>query len=442
VLFYTLGIKVRVCVEMAVGARADKRIGVSVAKYDGFSTTYRDATENTVNGTHTVQAAVREAYPAFPTKCLRVKVKRNGEFEDRALWYPWDPDVVWRRELYDVIADGDEVVIVVSDYMPGGPSRAEEGVAARPPWDDGGGRSERAAGPLGARVVSHWDQAVRMRASRVPALLARLAALGAGAGSAAGPGTTATEPALARAWGLCTVWERKGKKTQVYTGGTGITSSAKRTSKTYKVKLTHGGFDGPMEDAEYDGQVQCIVESGVISEVEITGKGTMTYMSSQNVYTGCFENGLRHGEGTLTVQSKGRSLTTNWQQDLPAKTGALTFTGTTCSYEGEVRDFRMQGSGAFASTSPWFVFVGVFDNDVPVSGALTENHHLEPQPMTRIEPTSILSQMPKELDKATEAVYNAKLEKQRAEDRSKVKALDTSGRRKEDAWRGYTPEEM
>ncbi len=36
-----LSIKVRVCVEMAgVAARADKRIGVSVAEYDGYSTTF------------------------------------------------------------------------------------------------------------------------------------------------------------------------------------------------------------------------------------------------------------------------------------------------------------------------------------------------------------------------------------------------------------------
>jgi hypothetical protein len=227
-------------------------------------------------------------------------------------------------------------------------------------WKSGGvvaARSVRSEpdGYLRWRVVGHGM--AQFDARKVSTLLDRLATLGAGAGSAgtAGTGTAGieTELGLARAWGLCTVWERKGKKTQVYTGGTGITSSAKRTSKTYKVKLTHGGFDGPMEDAEYDGQVQCIVESVVISEVEITGKGTMTYMPSQNVYTDCFENGLRHGEGTLTVQSKGRSLTTNWQQELPAKTGVLTFTGTTCNYEGEVRDFRMQGSGAFASTSPW-----------------------------------------------------------------------------------------
>ncbi len=132
--------------------RADKRIGVSVAEYDGYSTTFKAATEKIVNGTHTVQAAVREAYAAFPQRCLRVKVRRNGEFEDRALWYPGDPDVVWRRELYDVIADGDEVVIVVSVYMSDGPRKAAEGAEAL-----GGGRSPeevKAAGPQGAWVVA------------------------------------------------------------------------------------------------------------------------------------------------------------------------------------------------------------------------------------------------------------------------------------------------
>jgi hypothetical protein len=158
-------------------------------------------------------------------------------------------------------------------------------------------------------------QTVRMRGSRVPALLARLAALGAGAAAAAGPGTTETELALARAWGHCTVTERKTGK-QVYTVGTGITSSAARTKKRYKVILTSVDFEGIPVNAEYDGDVQCIAKDGEITEVELTGQGTMTYRPAQNVYTGRFENGLRHGKGTLTVQSKGRSLTTKWQQDL------------------------------------------------------------------------------------------------------------------------------
>ncbi len=154
-LFYTLGIKVRVCVEMAgAAARADKIIFVSVAEYDGYRTTFRAATEKIVNGTHTVQAAVREEYAGFPKRCLRVKVRRNGEYEDGALWYPGDPDVVWGRELYDAVAEGDEVVIVTRLYVPDGPGKAQEGAEARPPWDDGGGRSDRAAGPQRARVVA------------------------------------------------------------------------------------------------------------------------------------------------------------------------------------------------------------------------------------------------------------------------------------------------
>jgi hypothetical protein len=120
-----------------------------------------------------------------------------------------------------------------------------------------------------------------------------------------------------------------------------------------------------------------------------------------------------------------------------------------------VRDFRMHGRGTFASTSPWYTFVGVFDNDVPVSGALTENNHLDPQPMNRIEQTSILSQKPKELDAATKAIYDANLKAQRSLDRSKVKALDTSGAsknvwvhydkdgtRREEPVRDFGPDEM
>jgi len=128
---------------------------VSVAEYDGHSTTYHEATEKRVNGTHTVQAAVQEEYALFPRQCLRVKVRRNGEFEDGALWYQGDSMEVWGRELYDAIADGDEVVIVTRLYVPGGPRKAEEAVAVRGEWDDGGGRSERAAGPQRAHTQQH-----------------------------------------------------------------------------------------------------------------------------------------------------------------------------------------------------------------------------------------------------------------------------------------------
>ncbi len=85
----------RVCVEMALGERADKTIRVMVAEYDGYSTTFREAeaTELTVDGIGAVQAAVRAKYARFPGMCLRVKVMRNGVFEDRSLWYPGDPAV-------------------------------------------------------------------------------------------------------------------------------------------------------------------------------------------------------------------------------------------------------------------------------------------------------------------------------------------------------------
>jgi hypothetical protein len=102
--------------EMAgAAARADKTIRVMVAEYDGFSTTFREAeaTELTVDGIGAVQAAVQATYARFPGMCLRVKVRRNGEFEGGELWRKGDPEAVWGRELYGEIADGDEVVIVV-----------------------------------------------------------------------------------------------------------------------------------------------------------------------------------------------------------------------------------------------------------------------------------------------------------------------------------------
>jgi hypothetical protein len=91
-----------------------------------------------------------------------VKVRRNGEYIDGALWYPGDPAVVWGRDLYDEVAEGDEVVIVTMLYVPDGPVRAREGAEARPPWDDAGGRSGRAAGPQRARVVADLLRELKM----------------------------------------------------------------------------------------------------------------------------------------------------------------------------------------------------------------------------------------------------------------------------------------
>ncbi len=135
---------------MAGAARAEKTIRVCVVEFDGYNTTNGEWREKQVNGTQTVQAAVEEC-TGFPRRCLRVRVRRDGEFVAGDLWTKGDPDVVWRRELYDAIADGDEVVIVVSAYMPGGPRKAEEGVEAR-----GGGQGAegiRADGPQAARLA-------------------------------------------------------------------------------------------------------------------------------------------------------------------------------------------------------------------------------------------------------------------------------------------------
>jgi hypothetical protein len=167
-----MSIKVWVCVEMAGhgGERADKRIWVRVAEFDGAQTAYGVPREKTVNGTHTVQAAVEEC-AGFPSRCLWVKVRRSGEFLAGELWRKGDPKVVWGRELYESIADGDEVVIVVSAYMPGGPRREEEGV--------------RAAGPQGARLAGFVGASIEsasikergrsgMDRERVGAMLARL----------------------------------------------------------------------------------------------------------------------------------------------------------------------------------------------------------------------------------------------------------------------------
>ena len=122
------------------GVRADKTIQVGVAEFDGFSTTYGVEIEHKINGTHTVQQAVAEEYAPFPRLCVRVVLRRGGALVAQALWYNTDPQVVWERDLYDTIADGDEVIIVKSVYIPDGPRKERE---------DG-----LAPGPLQSRVVS------------------------------------------------------------------------------------------------------------------------------------------------------------------------------------------------------------------------------------------------------------------------------------------------
>lgn len=214
--------------------------------------------------------------------------------------------------------------------------------------------------------------------------------------------------------GDCIVRNRKGEKEVVYEGVPNIISDiseAPRKTIKYKVELERG---------LYDGDVQCIIDEGKITAVEITGSGTMHY-KNDNIYTGTFLRGFRHGKGTMEFFNIKRTYTGEWQLDIPEKTGVLHFKGLACNYEGELQDMYMHGKGIFKSQSPFYTFLGVFQRDIPVSGALEENKTLGPKTMKTIEAVPIFQQKPNELDADTIKKYERELEEQTEKDREGMK---------------------
>ena len=206
--------------------------------------------------------------------------------------------------------------------------------------------------------------------------------------------------------GDCIVRNRKGENEVVYEGVTNIISEAKRKITKYKVELHEGS---------YDGDVQCIIDNGKITAVEITGSGTMHY-HNKNIYTGTFLQGFRHGKGTMEFPVRQRTYTGEWNLDNMGKTGVLHFTGRKCNYEGDIQDLYMNGNGIFKSQSPFYIFSGMFKDDIPVSGELEENKKLGPKTMKIIEAVEIFKQKPNELDADTRTNYERELEAQKEKD--------------------------
>jgi hypothetical protein len=210
------------------------------------------------------------------------------------------------------------------------------------------------------------------------------------------------------------VRKRKGDHAVVYQGATNIisdSSEAQRKTTKYKVELDEGS---------YDGEVQCIMDDdGNITEVEITGYGTMHYKNGDiytDIYTGNFWRGFRHGQGTMEFLGRQRTYTGEWCRGIAGKTGVLHFKGRACNYEGQIEDMAMNGNGIFERESPHYTFRGVFRRDVPVSGALKENKTIGPKTMKTIEAVSILQQKPYELDAQTKENYDRELQEQTKKD--------------------------
>ncbi len=96
----------------------DKRVTVRVVDVTGGVRTEHAPIAHTVNGDKTVQQAVRETYPAFPSACQRVVLRRLGlDLWDRS------PHgcAFYSGDRYATIREGDEIDIEVQIEKPEGP---------------------------------------------------------------------------------------------------------------------------------------------------------------------------------------------------------------------------------------------------------------------------------------------------------------------------------
>ncbi len=153
-------------------------------------------------------------YQVRQGRCIQLRLQNNGE-EEFCFWWDREELVDGRRQrngsgvrlraggvddMTSFPVRGSAIDVAFSDDDHAVLLRMRfENVA-----DDGSGGSGGGHVPAEASMQEQeggMAQTVRMRASRVPALLARLAALGAGAGSAgtAGTGTGGTGTELAQA---------------------------------------------------------------------------------------------------------------------------------------------------------------------------------------------------------------------------------------------------
>jgi hypothetical protein len=113
-------IKVRRVLDMS--GRIDKHIKVRVLKREGDDWKEHVYADHRINAEHTVQQAVLEEYTSFPGTCVRVGFRRAGATLGIDLWHQdQGENAFYDGDLYEKIAEGGEVDIVLVAYKPGGP---------------------------------------------------------------------------------------------------------------------------------------------------------------------------------------------------------------------------------------------------------------------------------------------------------------------------------
>jgi hypothetical protein len=108
----------------------DKEIRIKIVEWTDHSRTDYAFSVHKINAEHTVQAAVRQEYAAFPAACRRVVLRRGRGLYGVNLWdLSAHGDAFFSRDKYDFINAGHVAEIEVSRMRQDGPEAQAPGRA-------------------------------------------------------------------------------------------------------------------------------------------------------------------------------------------------------------------------------------------------------------------------------------------------------------------------
>jgi hypothetical protein len=132
----------------------DKEIRIKIVEWTDHVRTDHAFLVHTINAEHTVQAAVRQEYAAFPAACRRVVLRRGGGPYGAKLWdLSAHGDAFFSRDQYEFINAGDVVEIEVSRMRPDGPVAQAAGRTVVGDFGDGEVMTRMRS--LLARLIGH-----------------------------------------------------------------------------------------------------------------------------------------------------------------------------------------------------------------------------------------------------------------------------------------------